>query len=278
MVALVVTDRDQTISAAFSQGQTAWPGTTLTHAAFAAYVATLDLAAISKYGDDLFLACACVTGDSQAIAAFEQHILSAAQVAVRAIDTSSEFVQEATQRVRTALLVAEPGQIPKIGTYAGRGPLRALIGVTAARTALMMKRSAARAKDGPDDNWERALSAATTGNPELDLLKRQHAALFSEALRHAAHALEPRMRAALRMHFTDGLSIDEIGVAYAVHRATAARWIVKAKEDLYTGTRAYLAAKLAMSETEFARMSALVQSQLDVSLSQLFTSKAPDKP
>ncbi|MBA3539551.1 MAG: transcriptional regulator, partial [Deltaproteobacteria bacterium] len=88
-------------------------------------------------------------------------------------------------------------------------------------------------------------------------------------LREAVAALEPRLRAVLRMSFVDSLTIDEIGAVYAVHRATAARWIQRACEAVLAHTRDALAVRLALSGTELDRMTALVQSQLDVSVSQL---------
>ena len=117
--------------------------------------------------------------------------------------------------------------------------------------------------------WSDALAMISTGNPELELLKRQYAAAFSDALRAAVGALEPRLRAAMRMSFVDGLSIDEIGAVYTVHRATAARWIQRACDAILDHTRATLAERLALSQTELDRLTAMVQSQLDVSLSQL---------
>lgn len=85
----------------------------------------------------------------------------------------------------------------------------------------------------------------------------------------ACAALEPRLRAALRMHLVDELTIDPIGVAYGVHRATAARWIQRAKDELAADTHRRLRAVLALTATELDRVAALVSSQLDVSRSQL---------
>ena len=81
--------------------------------------------------------------------------------------------------------------------------------------------------------------------------------------------IEPRLRAVLRMSFVDALSIDQIGAVYAVHRATAARWIQRGCESVFAETRRLLAERLALSPTELDRMTALIQSQLEVSLSQL---------
>lgn len=224
--------------------------------------------ALQTHAAELFLAWACAAGEPAAIRIFDDTILAAGCDAIGTIDSNPAFVDEIRQQVRTHLLVSD-GQA-RIATYAGRGALQSWVGVTAVRTALMAKRSASRKKEVSDQQWAGALSLASTGNPELDLLKRQHAESFSQALKDTALALEPRLRAVLSMHFSHGLSIDEIGASYAVHRATAARWVTKAREELMIGTKRRLIERLGISETEVTRVAALVESQIDVSLSQLF--------
>ncbi|MCE9580439.1 MAG: helix-turn-helix domain-containing protein [Deltaproteobacteria bacterium] len=260
-------DRDA-IHAAWTQGAEAWPAVAVALERFAAHVRSLGAPDLARHGADLYLACACVDGDPRALAAFDAEVLTPAALAVRTIDASDAFGDEVRQRVRATLLVDGAGG-PRLATYGGRGPLRAWVGVSAVRTALMMRRSAKRQREVPDDDWTGALVMASTGNPELDLLKRQYAAAFATALADACAGLEPRLRGALRMHFADGLSIDEIGAAYGVHRATAARWVQRAQTELGAATHALLLARLAISPSEADRVAALVHSQLDVSLSQL---------
>jgi RNA polymerase sigma-70 factor (ECF subfamily) len=221
----------------------------------------------ARFAGDVQLAAACLAGDAAALAEFERDVLASARGAIRSIETNDSFVDEVFQRLRASLFV---GEQPRIADYAGRGPLRAWVGVAAVRTALMMRRSQQRAREVPiEDDWSGALALISTGNPELDLLKRQYADAFAEALRSAVAALEPRLRTVLRMSFVEGLSIDEIGAVYAVHRATAARWIQRASGEVFEHTRGQLAERLQLSPTELDRVTALVQSQLDVSLSQL---------
>lgn len=247
----------------------AWPCVELALDRFAAFVATLSPGAASRFPEDLYLAAACIEGSSEALAAFDREVLSPARATIRSIDANDDFVDEAFQRLRASLFVGDGGQ-PKIVGYAGRGPLRAWVSVSAVRTALMMRRARGRAKEvSADDDWMHALATISTNNPELELLKRQYAAAFSQALRDAIDGLEPRLRAVLRMSFVDAVSIDEIASVYAVHRATAARWIQRACDAVFAQTRQTLAQRLALSGTELDRMTALVQSQLDVSISQL---------
>ena len=258
------------ITLAWRAGKAAWPDVVLDEDRFAAHAAGLDPEATDRYPADVYLAAACLAHDPAAIAAFDRDVLSAARVSIAAIDASATFVDEVVQRVRTSLVVGDDGT-PKLRSYAGRGPLRAWVGITGARAALMMLRSQRRAKEVvlESDDWAAALVSISTNNPELELLKRQCARAFGQALQDSIGALEPRLRSVLKMSFVDALSIDEIGAAYAVHRATAARWIERARDEVFEKTRALLAERLALSETELDRMTSLVRSQLDVSLSQL---------
>ena len=259
-----------TITEAWRAGRAAWPDVVLDEVRFSAHAAGLDPDAAVRYPADIYLAAACLARDPAAIAAFDRDILSAARASIAAIDASPSFVDEVMQRVRTTLVVGDDGA-PKLLGYAGRGPLRAWVGITGARAALMLLRSQRRAKEVvlDSDEWAAALVTISTNNPELELLKRQCAKAFGEALKESIGGLEPRLRSAMKMSFVDGLSIDEIGAAYAVHRATAARWIERARDEVFEKTRALLAVRLALSDTELDRMTSLVRSQLDVSLSQL---------
>ncbi len=267
-----VTPLPPALAVSWEAGRARWPQLAAEPAALATFgelAGALPEPAVQRFAEDVFLACACAAGDQAAVRVFEELLLPPAQTAIRAIDATPSFVDEATQRLRTHLLVGEPGARPRIAAYAARGPLRAWVGVSAARVALMMRRSSKRAKEVPEDDWAVAISATSTGDPELDLLKRQHARAFSTALADAARGLEPRLRSVLRMHFVDDLTIDEIGAAYAVHRATAARWIQRARDALFAATRTRLAQQLSLSPTDLDQLTQLVQSQLDVSLSQL---------
>jgi RNA polymerase sigma-70 factor (ECF subfamily) len=253
---------------AWEAGRTTWPEIVADRATFDAFMAERERAS-SRHPEDLYLVAACLAGASTAVAAFDREMLAAARAAARSIDNNAAFVDEACQRLRASLLVGD-GERPRIADYAGRGPLRAWVGVAAVRTALMMRRSQQRAREVPvEDDWSGSLAVIATGNPELDLLKRQYADAFAAALREAVAKLEPRLRTVLRMSYVEGLSIDDIGGVYAVHRATAARWIRAACDEVFAATRGLLSERLQITGRELDRVAAMVQSQLDVSLSQL---------
>jgi RNA polymerase sigma-70 factor (ECF subfamily) len=67
----------------------------------------------------------------------------------------------------------------------------------------------------------------------------------------------------------DGWTIDRIGALYGVHRATAARRIAAARDELGAAIRTELAARLAISIDEVDSIVRLVQNRIDVSLERL---------
>jgi len=97
-------------------------------------------------------------------------------------------------------------------------------------------------------------------------LKARYRSELADAFRTSLAELAPRDRTLLRYQMIDGLSIDEIGAIYRVHRATAARWLVGIRDHLVADTRGRLAAKLGVDTEEAASIVRLVQSQLDVSV------------
>ena len=90
---------------------------------------------------------------------------------------------------------------------------------------------------------------------------------FEDAMRSALAAMSSRERNLLRYHFVERLSIDRLAELYKVHRATAARWIVRAQQHLAEETRARFAAQIPVAADSMPRLLAMVRSKLDLSLS-----------
>jgi len=72
----------------------------------------------------------------------------------------------------------------------------------------------------------------------------------------------------LRLHLGERLSIDTLGSMYGVNRATAARWLVAARQSLLERARAAMRARLGSSEEELESLGVILQSQLHVSLAR----------
>lgn len=255
----------------------AWPDVRLDDAEVLTYVARrlpdgdVGSSLAAMHVSDLYLACACVRGDARAMSAFDAHFLPGVAQFVAQIDRSPAFADEVRQELREKLFVHEQGVVPKIAEFTGRGPLGGWIRVSAVRTALNLRRGA---KDHVDADGEAGPTLKAQGpDPELDYLKTRYGRELREALQTTLASLPGDERSVLRMHYLDGLNIDEIGTAYRVHRSTVARWLAASREKILEETKRVLSDKLHLDKGEVESMLGLVQSQLDVSIHRFL-----DKP
>jgi RNA polymerase sigma-70 factor, ECF subfamily len=261
---------DRQLADAWTVARGEWPDFDVPSATFAAHVGrvaaggndpttSLEDLAIS----DLYLACAALHVSGRALTAFEAHTFGEIHSAAAALRASDADVEEVKQVIRTQLFVSDGQRPPSVADYAGRGSLRGWVRVIATRELLRMKRKVR--KEIPLEEYI-LHDQETHGDPELDRLKQAYREQVANALREAVGQLEIRERLLLRYQICDRLSIDEIGAIYQVHRATAARWLGKARSALLALTKERLAIVLSVDPGETDSILRLVQSQLDVSL------------
>lgn len=264
-----MTALQQAVAAAAREGREAWPGVDVDGDRLRAFLAERDSEADLCFRD-LYLACGCAAGDRGALASFEREVMPVAAAAAARAGASD--VDEVCQIVRDILFVAAAGKTPAIERYSGRGNLKAWVRVIAAREAYRLGRRD-KGRVGAQD--EALFDVLTEGSedPQLDYLKQHYREQFRAAFRAAVGELERRERTALRLQVLDGLSIDEIGATYNVHRATAARWIARARDRLLSETRKQMAAQLGIQRHEVDSIIRMISSQLDVSLHSVLTSK-----
>lgn len=255
----------------FEQGTHAWPALELDFDRFGAHVAQVvpkdltmkDLSGLS--GEGLFLCAACVEQVPSAANVFETVFLAPLARVLSRLDGGPELAADALQKIRTQFFAPAKGQQSAFASYSGRGALAVWLKVLAVRAAQKLRRGAARSAEDSDEG----LSAmpAPDADPELRFLKLQHRGHFKACFAEALAGLDARERSVLKMSLIDGLSIDDIGKVYDVHRATAARWLASARQTLVDTTRAKLAARLGVSDGELNEMMGQVQSHLSISLS-----------
>jgi RNA polymerase sigma-70 factor, ECF subfamily len=263
-----MTERD--LAPLIRRGERRWPGVKVDAAALAAHVrrllpagAPLAASLEALHAEDLYLACGCAAADDKALQAFEAEFLPQVADYVGQIDRDPVFVDEVRQRLRERLFVpAEPGGRSRICEYTGRGALGAWLRVVAVRVALNLRR---RAKTTVSADDEPALRSPAP-DPEVDYLKTRYGEEFRAAFRATLDTLSRDERNLLKLHYIDGLNIDEIGIAYHVHRATVARWLAAARERILEETRRQLAERLDAGSQDVDSVLALVRSQLDVSI------------
>lgn len=216
---------------------------------------------------DVLLACACVSGVPAAINAFHQrHSAVIARVLSRR-GADTDLAEDVAQTVYESLLVAPPGLAPKIASYRGTGPLRAWVAAAAATTLMMMRRAAGRRPEQRSDAEPPPDLAITADiDPELRYLKERYRPQVEDAIARALERLSDRERTLLRLHLSEQMSIDQLGLMYGINRATAARWLAAARQSILAGARDALRAQLRLGPSEWESVVALVRSQLNVSI------------
>lgn len=261
---------DEVLQSAWSAGRRAWPQLDLSPHRFAAHLGRLSSDApdpaetLSELATaDLYLACAALAGDRRALGAFESHTFSEIDAAAATLRAPGADMEEVKQVVRAQLFVADGDRSPGVADYAGRGSLRGWVRIIATRELLRMMRRG-RKEIPLEEHLLHDLEAEA--DPEIERLKQLYRAQVSDALREAIGRLDVRDRLLLRYQICDGMSIDAIGAIYQVHRATAARWLNKARSALVELTKDRLAILLSVDPSDADSILRLVQSQLDVSL------------
>jgi RNA polymerase sigma-70 factor, ECF subfamily len=249
----------------------AWPAITLADEVFLPYLAQrlpddtdAERALLEVKAADLYIACACASGDRGAHEAFERQFFPDIGTALARRDPSCTQIEDLKQSIYQKLFLGDGEHPPKITLYAGRGDLRSWLCVTAVRESIDLLRKGK--KEEPVEELDLMDRTTPEGDQEIVYLKRIYREEFRSAFQSALASLSSRERNLLRHNLLDGLNIEQIGAIYNVHRATVARWIARARETLLAETRAALMQRLRVDQTEFESIMRLIQSRLDVSI------------
>lgn len=252
---------DDALRRAYEDARAAWP--TLVTVPFELFAARAQERSPGAFGRDLYLACACGLGDAAAIGELDRLFLGVVREAVARIDRSPDFADEVRQLLRKRLLVGEEA---KIRDYRGAGALAGWVRTAAVRTALNLQRAAQKWRhDAPSA----AEPLAQMLDPEMALLYERHKQEVTGALERAIAGLEPEARLLLRFYYADQLTISRIAAIKGVGLATVHRRLTAATEAVLAGVRGDLSDRLQLSTGSLDSLLRGVQSQIDLSLSQL---------
>ena len=149
-----------------------------------------------------------------------------------------------------APLSAPGAERPEDHPVCGHWPTLGLGAHGGTEVAINLRHSAAP-ETPMDERLAAGLSAQGPG-PELALLKSQYREAFQQSFRAALGTLTDQESTILRLHFVSGLSLDRLGEMYQVHRATIARWVARAREQLLKSTQSELHARLTVDATRAA--------------------------
>lgn len=261
-----------------ARARTAWPRVALETDVFLGYLAERlppsaepEQALRAVHASDLFLAAACVHGETQAQAALETHFLPKVAAAATRVLRDADAAAEVVQHLRARLLLSEAGRPPGLAAYLGQGPLAAWLRAAAVRTALNLRRGAGRQARAEEEALAEATFRAEAA--QWDPLRERHRTDFQAALAEALAALPSRERMLLRLHVVEGLSLERLGTMYRTHKSTVSRWLARAREEVLEGTRVRLAERLRLSPSELHSVLRDGAGQLDQSLAGLLATR-----
>jgi RNA polymerase sigma-70 factor, ECF subfamily len=215
--------------------------------------------------EDDYVRLACLENQPGAAAVLDSAYLQPLAASIRRVCHAPDAVDSVLQRVREKLLLPP---VNRLLSYRAPGSLRAWLKVIAIRTALDMARELG-VKTQREVELDERLEALASG-PEEQYLRAELQQTFRSALRAAIGHLPERERYALRMHLVAGWNITQIGRVFSVHKATAARWLVSAKEQLHALLSAELARRLGTNDEGRSLLLRSMPSRLDLNLSSIF--------
>jgi RNA polymerase sigma-70 factor (ECF subfamily) len=225
---------------------------------------------------ELALAQAASLGHAPAIARLEREHRGVIDAMCWRFAGPQHSVADLRQILREKLFVAPPGERPRLADYAGQGQLASWLRVTAVRIFVDLGRRKDRVREAPTADGAPVMP--DPGDLSLEVIKAEYRAAVGQAMRDAVASLELADRHLLHQHYVAGLSIDQLGVALGIHRATAARRVVRAREALVGATRALLSIRLRLVHDELDEVIGMVLSRLDVSIPRLFQGPSGDAP
>ncbi len=261
-------DLEQRLGELLKEAQKAWPGVALSPDLFFRHLAERGDGQLEGVrASELYLARAAAEGDPAALTSFETTFFPELEGALASMKLPAAKRDDVKQILRRDLFLSPEGGRPKIASYDGRGELRGWLRVTAVRAALKVLRKERHDLLVEDDQlFDRA---APDDDLELAQIRKQARELFKEAFTAAVSTLSSRDQNLLRQQVLDGLSIDELGKLYQVHRATAARWLEQARAALLAETRRILTGRMGLTAGECDSLLRIAPQELDLTISRI---------
>lgn len=247
----------------WQRARAAWPMFEVSSETFAAYVAER-ASDLNHCAEDMYLACACAAGNPVALREFERVYFQEIDLALRKMPAARAEREELRQELRVKLFVGTKERRARIADYTGKGRLRHWFRMVVTR--LVLNRVSRPPAERATEEETLTMLLGPSHDLELSYLKESYRAPFRAAFARCFAELSPRERSLLWYAFDRNLSVDIIGSVYGVHRATAARWIVRAYRQWVAKVRETLRGQFGLTDTDFDSVFRSVRSQLDLSL------------
>lgn len=216
--------------------------------------------------EDLLLVRAALAGDRESQAEIgrlaETHVLPWLTTVLR----DRERAAESVQRTVVDALYPSADKSPTLNSYRGYGRLTAWLQTSARHNAF-----------GPGRVGDGSPYPELPGlDPEEERIRAEIKKPATDALTRTLEKLPEKERRVLTLYLVKGLSLDEIGRLFGVHRATAHRWIQNAQRNL---RRTYIGEceTFGITRDGVDCMFALFDCELSLSLNRLLSAGVDDE-
>ncbi|MGE0548460.1 MAG: hypothetical protein AB7O24_15395 [Kofleriaceae bacterium] len=235
--------------------------------AFAAHLAGLGLDRVPAHLHDLVLAFAAASGDPRAQTELHQRVVGAVRATLPAAGYPEHVIDDTIGEL-TLAFVHESNRRSPLLTYRGEASLAGWLRTLAARTAIRLVKVCRREPPTADPD-----SMLLDQIASVDLTRDLYRVELHGAVRRAFAAAIGRLsyfdRDLLAELITRGRSVDDIAKSHTVHRATAARWVARARAALDRELHGELQRDLAASASEISSILGSVQSSIELSVERL---------
>lgn len=225
---------------------------------------------------DLYLAHCCAMNTRMAIETFDGFFGKDINVLTARFSDAYHTREDLKQHLFEVLFVGESARIKE---YSGQGFLLNWLRITTVRLFIDLQRSRRtphREMVVDVQTLTDAMDHATSQNVELAYLKHTYRIEFRQAFEQATLKIPAHHKTLLRQHVIERRSIDQLGALYGIHRATAARRLEQARQQLIKETRLILMESLKIAPDQLDSILALINSQFDVSVERVLLDKDHD--
>lgn len=214
---------------------------------------------------DIFLAYAGGRGDQAAIQSIEKSCFPHVEAALARMPGAAGLASDVKQVLRWEFFVPQSVVPAALDAYDGLGPLRSWLATAAVRTATRMMRP--RQRELPNEDV--LMNASAGVDMQSEHMRHVDAAAFKRIVSEATLALLARDRLLLCQHYVDDMTIDQLAALHDIHRATAARWVDKARQALRQQILTLLDRNLAVTGQARDSLVRYMMSDLNLTLSSL---------
>ncbi|MGE0869162.1 MAG: hypothetical protein AB7P03_11375 [Kofleriaceae bacterium] len=236
-------------------------------ASLTAHLVGLALDDVPVHLGDVVLAFAAASADPVAQTELHHRVVQAARATLPPAGYPEHVVDDTIGEL-TVSLAHEPNRRSPLLSYRGQSSLAAWLRTLAARTAIRLVK-ACRREPGIGDHDSMLLDQISSVDLTSDLYRAELRGAVRRAFGAAVGRLSYFERDLLAELIVRGRSVDVIARSHGVHRATAARWIARARAALDRELHTELALDLAVSPSEISSILGTVQSGLELSVERL---------